>query len=101
MLIFQMNAQDLNNPTKQFADRGAHAPSRARFGALAETSGERRLPACSSRQPAANILGRWHCVVRLAFAPAAPCVAVRLAAGQNRLAACAPQPANRFSQISS
>ena len=64
-----MNAQELKERTKQFADWGAHAPSRACFGALAGTSGERRLAACSSRQLAANILRLSHCVVRLALNP--------------------------------
>ena len=50
-----MNAEDLNDRRKQFVDWGAHAPSRARFGALAETSGERRLAYEVSADGAASV----------------------------------------------
>ena len=139
-----MNAQDLKDRTKQFADWGAHAPSRARFGALAETSDEPKLAHVVSADGAASIasLGkrprngmqitrrvestsqthgsersstaglRPPKLLRSAFSahfnvnfipgalPQADIEPAPSALNTYRLAACAPQPANRFSEIS-
>jgi hypothetical protein len=55
------------------------------FGAHANHNGERRLPACSVRQPAEHIFSGVREIRREE-------IAAGQAARQNRLAACAPQP---------